>query len=80
MTGRFAPCSGPGDQTLRVRQSSVSGEVSGGPEKSASSGRGVGRRPACGAWPVYSSTSRTPAHGAGLRGGMKRLAPDVGAP
>ena len=35
-------CRSPGDQTLRVRQSSVSGEVSGGPEKSASSGRVAG--------------------------------------
>ena len=79
MTGRFA-ASSPGDQTLRVRQSSVSGDVSGGPEKSASSGRVAGRSPCCGACPVYSSASRTPAQGAGLRGGMKRLAPDVGAP
>ena len=52
ITGFFVALLRLGDQTFRVRQSSVSGEVSGAPEKSAKSGRLGGRKPCCGAWPV----------------------------
>ena len=55
----------PGVQTLTVRQSSVSGDVSGGPEKSANSARGTGAIPACGARPEKLRQSRLPDHGAG---------------
>ncbi len=68
MTGRFAVASPPEVQTLTVRQSSVSGERSGAPEKFSSSGRVGGRKPACGARPVNAVQSRTPAHGAGAPG------------
>ncbi len=52
ITGRRAALSAAGVQTFSVRQSSVSGEASGGPEKFTISARGAGPSRACGACPA----------------------------
>src|SRR5215470_17007433 len=79
MTGRL-PAPRPGVNTLRVRQSSLSGTASRAPPRPASSGRCLRSGGDCGACPAHVSALRTPAHGSGLRGAMKRARPPVGAP
>src|SRR5580658_2426911 len=78
MTGRL-PASRPGVHRLSVRQSSLTGTLSGVPDRRDTSGRRWPKN-ACGACPAQSTASRTPPHGAGFRGGMNRFAPAVEAP
>src|ERR1700730_3044317 len=80
MTGRLARSPRPRVKTLSVRQSSLSGTVSRAPPRPANSGRCLSSGGNCGACPAHASALRTPAHGAGLRGGMKRELPPGGAP
>src|SRR5262249_14665758 len=80
ITGRLPPSRKPGDQTFKLRQSSLSGTVSRAPDRLASSGRCLRLEGACGACPAQVTASRTPGQGAGGRGGRKRVRPPVGAP
>src|SRR5215813_4412342 len=80
MTGRLAPSRSPGVHTFKVRQSSLSGTVSRGPDRLASSGRCLRLDGACGACPAQLTASRTAGQGSGVCGGMKRRRPPVGAP
>src|SRR5262249_443776 len=69
ITGRLPTGAGLGVQTFSVKQSSLSGDGSAAPEKSASSGRPAAREVDCGDFAVYSVASRTPLHDATFWGG-----------
>src|SRR5579875_202074 len=79
MTGRLCPAPSPAVQMFKQRQSSLIGP----PGSITSTSGGTTPRnwlSSCGARGPNSVASRTPDHGSGFRGGMKRAAPPVGAP
>src|SRR5215510_13088449 len=89
MTGRLLPSPSAGVQTLRERQSSPSAVLMRGPSPGLNTSAVMGRRPSAATVVVplfwthsvpHSTASRTPFHGAGFFGGMKRPAPAVDAP
>src|SRR5579872_4478744 len=80
ITAFLAPALGAGVQTFNTRQSSLSGGTSRGACVVGASGSlGPGLMGGCGALGPYFIVSRTPVQAATGLGGMKRLAPPVGA-
>src|SRR5258706_5065642 len=81
MTGRLPPSFTPLVQTFKYKQSSLGPSVDAGCRIPKYSNCFTPRaRFDCGAKCPYSKASRMPVHGSGGCGGIKRLAPPVGAP